>query len=63
MAVTILGVIVVFLLPVAIGWRIALDLLQGEGDPTPQLKLFFWVMSALFIVLAGAAFLATRYIE
>ena len=61
MAVAILSGVVVLLLPVAIGWKIALTLLQG--NPTPQVKLFFWGMSALFIVLAGVAFVATRYID
>ena len=61
MALDILLLVVVLMLPVGIGWRVAYSLLLR--NPTPEVKAFFWVMSALFVVLAGAAFVATRFIE
>jgi len=61
MALCILSGVVVLLLPVAIGWKVALNLLLR--NPTSQVKAVFWAMSALFVVLAGAAFIATRFIE
>ena len=61
MALTVLGVLAFFPIPVAIGWRIAFKLLMA--NPTPQVKLFFWFMSALFLGLAGALFVATQYLE
>src|SRR5262249_40558230 len=45
MALGLLGVVVVLLIPVAIGWRVAFKLLTQ--NPTPQVKAFFWVLSAL----------------
>ena len=51
---------VFLLVPVVIGWRISFFLLKQ--NPTPAVKLFFWLMSALFIGLAATVFVATRYI-
>ena len=56
-----LMVITILLIPVSLGWKVAFGLLKK--NPTPQVKLFFWVMSVLFVGLAAAAFVATRYIE
>ena len=47
-ALTVLSVVVLMGIPVATGWRIAFNSLLR--DPTPQVKLFFWMMSTLFIV-------------
>jgi hypothetical protein len=49
MAVGILLVVAVVSLPVAIVWRHAFERLQR--NPTPEVKAFFWKISALFILL------------
>lgn len=61
MALSVLGVAIALMLPVAVGWKVALGLLQR--NPTPAVKAFFWAMSGLFVALAAAAFAATRFIE
>ena len=61
MALGILGMVVVLLIPAGITWRIAFNLLRQ--NPTPQVKVFFWASSVVFIALGAAAFTATRFIE
>ncbi len=60
MATAVLGAAIFALVPVAIGWRVSLNMLKSH--PTPELKLAFWVLSGLFVALAGVAFVATRFI-
>jgi hypothetical protein len=60
MALTILSMTVLLLIPVAVGWRIAFN--QLRDDPSPSVKWWFWIMSALLIGLAAVAFVATRFI-
>jgi hypothetical protein len=61
MSLTILGILVALLLPVIIGWRFAFVMLRN--NPTPGVKMFFWVMSGLTIVLAGAVAIAASYLD
>lgn len=61
MATTVLTGVVFLLVPVGIGWKVAFG--QLTKNPTPRVRLFFWIMSGSFIGLAVAAFVATRYIE
>ena len=58
---TILGILAALLIPVAIVWRVAFKLLMR--DPTPSVKLFFWSMSAVFIVLAGVLCIVIQYLD
>jgi hypothetical protein len=61
MAEAILLVVAVLLVPVMIGWAVALVLVKHA--PSPRARLLFWVTTALLNLLLGASILISRFIE